>query len=186
MNARLCRFYLRLLILPFLPLPLMAQADPAEAFEVVETTTQTFTEEFILSNIPDFAPTPVGGTDWKLFGATRQIAYSEKDAQGFERSGVRPEFSEDMRKLDGKTVKIIGYMFPMDEGETQKVFLFGPFPLSCPYHYHVSNNLVIEAHAAKPIAFSYDPLTLEGRLELVARDDDYNTFYRLHDVRIAR
>lgn len=154
----------------------------AASFERMETFTQTYSEEFILSNIPDFVATPEGGTDWQVFGRTKQIEYTEKDKSGYDRSGLRPEFQDDLKKLDGQNILVRGFMFPMDQNEQQAVFLLGPFPLTCPYHYHVSNNLIIETHAKKPIAFSYDAITLRGRLELVARDDDYNTFYRLRDA----
>lgn len=167
-----------LLLLPALLLPRAA----AGAFEPTEIVTQTYSEEFILSRIPDFVATPEGGTDWQLLGETREIPYTEKDKQGFERTGVTPEFPDALKKLDGKTVILRGFMFPLDQSERQKVFLLGPFPLTCPYHYHVSNNLIVETHMKQPLAFSYDPVTIEGRLELVPRDDDYNTFYRLHDA----
>ena len=52
-----------------------------------------------------------------------------------------------MKALDGKTVKIKGFMFPLDETEDQKHFLFGPFPLNCPFQYHVQSSLVMEVHA---------------------------------------
>lgn len=164
---------------------LLPQAAAA-AFDQVETVTGTYSEEFILSNIPDYVATPAGGTDWQVFGKTKQAAYSVKDKDGYERSGVTPEFSEELKKLDGKDIILRGFMFPMDQSETQKVFLLGPYPLTCPYHYHVSNNLIVETHAKKPLAFSYDAVTLRGRLELVPRDDDYNAFYRLHDAEITQ
>lgn len=165
---------------------LLLATAPAAAFDTMEMTTETFTEEFILKNIPDFVSTPEGGTDWQLFGATKSVEYTEKDPQGYDRSGVRPQFAEGLKPLDGKKIKIRGFMFPMDQAEEQKVFLLGPFPLTCPYHYHVANNLIIEVQAQKPLAFSYDAVTLEGQLELVPKDDEYNTFYRLHGAVISR
>jgi hypothetical protein len=176
----------RLLFALFLCLLALPQQKTARAFEKMETFTQSASEEFLLSNVPDFVATPEGGTDWQVFGRTKQIPYSEKDASGYERSGVRPAFPEELSNLDGQIITVRGFMFPMDQNEQQAIFLLGPFPLTCPYHYHVSNNLVIEAHAKKPVAFSYDPLTLRGRLELVEKDDLYNTFYRLHAAEPAR
>lgn len=174
------------IIAPALFALLLAAAPAAAAFDKVEMTTETFTEEFLLKNIPDFVSTPEGGTDWQLFGATKSVEYTEKDPQGYDRTGVRPVFPDGLKPLDGKQIKIRGFMFPMDQSEEQKVFLLGPFPLTCPYHYHVANNLIIEVQAQKPVTFSYDAVTLEGRLELVPKDDQYNTFYRLHDAAIAR
>lgn len=171
---------------PAFAVMLLAAAPAAAAFDKVEMSTETFTQEFILKNIPDFVATPEGGTDWQLFGQTKSIEYTEKDPQGYDRTGVRPEFPDGLKPLDGKTIKIRGFMFPMDQADEQKVFLLGPFPLTCPYHYHVANNLIIEVQAEKPLTFSYDAVTLQGRLELVPKDDEYNTFYRLHGAVIAK
>jgi hypothetical protein len=43
--------------------------------------------------------------------------------------------------------------------------------------------LVIEVHADKsPVKFSYDAVTLKGRLQLVEKDPENSTFYKLLDV----
>ena len=74
-------------------------------------------------------------------------------------------------------------MFPLDETEGQKHFLFGPFPLSCPFQYHVGPSLVVEVHADKnPVFFDYEPVTIAGTLELVPEDREYSVFYRLKDA----
>ena len=71
-------------------------------------------------------------------------------------------------------------MFPLDGHEDQKMFLFGPFPMSCPYHYHVGPALVIEVYAEdNPVNFEYGPVTIAGTLELVPDDPEYSVFYRL-------
>ena len=75
-----------------------------------------------------------------------------------------------------------GYMFPLNAAENQSMFLFGPFPVSCPYHYHVGPALVIEAYGREKTEFGFEPITLKGTLELVPRDDDYNVFYRLREA----
>jgi len=176
-------FFFALALLTTLLLP---PQKTVAAFEDAKDFSGTYSGEFILSRMPDFVATPEGGTDWQGFGATKEIAYSEEDKSGYERSGVRPEFQDELRKLDGQNIVVRGFMFPMDQSEQQSVFLLGPFPLTCPYHYHVSNNLIIETRAKKPVAFSYDAITLRGRLELVEKDDEYNTFYRLHDAELAK
>lgn len=154
------------------------------AFEM-STSDQTFTQDDLLSNIKNFVDTPEGGISWKVFGKTGQAPYSYKDEEGIEWSGARPEFSEDLKKLDGQEILIQGYMFPLGQEEKQAMFLLGPFPVSCPYHYHVTPNLIIEVHAKTPIAFSYDAVNIKGKLELVPKDDEYNVFFRLKDAELA-
>jgi hypothetical protein len=76
------------------------------------------------------------------------------------------------------------YMFPLNETEEQKLFLFGPFPLSCPFQYHVGPALVLEVHADKnPVTFDYEAITITGTLELVPDDPEYSVFYRLNNAK---
>ena len=51
---------------------------------------------------------------------------------------------------------------------------------------HTSANLIIEVHAKKPIPFSYDAVNIEGMLELVPKDDEYNVFFRLREAKIKK
>lgn len=147
---------------------------------------RTYTLDDLLGNIKDFVDTPEDGISWQAFGSTKQHDYAYKDSEDMEWSGVRPEFSEDLLALDGKEILIQGYMFPLEQEEKQSYFLLGPFPVSCPFHYHVTPNLVIEVHARTPVVFSYDPVNIKGKLELVPEDDEYNIFYRLKDATIQK
>jgi hypothetical protein len=158
-----------------------------EVFRTENTySEQTFTLDDLLSNLDNFINLPAGGTPWLLFGKTGQDEYSFQDAEGFGWSGVRPVFPQELTALDGTEILVQGYMFPLGQDDRQSVFLLGPFPLSCPFHYHVTPNLIIEVHAQTPIAFSFDAVNIKGRLELVPEDDEYNVFYRLHDAVLIR
>jgi len=133
--------------------------------------------------IKDYVDVPKGGIDWKIFSKTKEISIEGKTKDGYDYQYFKPKFTPEVKKLDGQVVTVKGFMFPLGETEEQKLFLFGPFPVSCPFHYHVSPSLVIEVHADKhPVTFSYDPVTLKGKLQLVATDPENSTFYRLVDV----
>lgn len=133
--------------------------------------------------IKNYVDVPQGGTDWKVFGSTKEIDVEGKTKDGYDFQYFKPKFSPAVRKLDGQVVTVKGFMFPLGETEKQNLFLFGPFPVSCPYHYHVSPSLVIEVHADKaPVKFSYDAVTLKGKLQLVEKDPENSTFYKLVDV----
>lgn len=165
------------------------EEQPERAVTEVLTTEETYSEQTytlddLLKNIDNFVKTPKGGISWQLFGKTQQKPYAYKDADGLDWEGVRPEFPADLQKLDGKDIVIQGYMFPLDPEEKQSLFLLGPFPVSCPFHYHVTPNLVIEVHAGSPVSFSYDPVNIGGKLELVPKDDENNVFFRLKDAKL--
>ena len=111
------------------------------------------------------------------------IEYDFTDKEGNDWVGYRPKFKNEIKKLESKEIIVQGYMFPLDQGDKQSLFLLGPFPLSCPYHPHTQSNLLIEVHASKPVFFSYDAINIQGELELVPKDDEYNMFYRLKNAK---
>ncbi|MAI29443.1 MAG: hypothetical protein CMP38_04455 [Rickettsiales bacterium] len=155
-------------------------------FSINETNEDLYDEFNLLTNIDDFVKVPKGGIHWKVFGETIMKEYTFFDKEGNEWTGVRPEFKDQIKKLDKKKILIQGFMFPLEQNEKQKLFLLGPFPVSCPYHPHISANLIIEVHAKNPIVFSYDAVNIKGKLELVPKDDDYNVFFRLRDAQLAK
>ena len=137
--------------------------------------------------IGDYLTVPDDALDWKILGKTEVIEIDQKDSDGMDLVYDKPKFTPEVKALDGKKVRVKGFMFPLEETDAQKEFLIGPFPSSCPFQYHVGPNLVIEVYAEKhPVAFSYDPIMLEGTLELVPDDPDYSTFYRLRDARLVK
>ena len=156
------------------------------SFTITKSMNFDFTpsEEEMIESIPEFVTVPEGGLDWMLFAETESVPYDDKTKDGEDINGVMPEFSKKLMSYDGQIVKMQGYMFPLNAKDSQSVFLFGPFPLSCPYHYHVGPALVIEAHAKDKLDFDLAAINITGVLELVQRDDEYNIFYRLRDVEL--
>ena len=140
----------------------------------------------LLKYVDDFITLPKGGISWNIFGETGMKEYTFDDKEGNEYIGYRPVFSEKIMKLDSQDILVQGYMFPLEQDDEQSLFLLGPFPLSCPYHPHTQSNLLIEVHAKKPVLFSYDAVNIKGELELVAKDDEYNMFYRLKNAELVK
>ena len=139
----------------------------------------------LISTIDEFLNLPDGGTPWDVFGETGMNEYTFEDKEGYEWTGVRPEFSSEIKLLENKKILVQGYMFPLDLSDKQKTFLLLPFPISCPYHVHASSNLIIEVHAKKPVNYSYEAINLSGKLELVPDDDLYNIFFRLKEAKVV-
>ena len=88
--------------------------------------------------------------------------------------GVIDEY---IKKYNGETVTIMGYMFPLEESEKQRKFLIGPYPLSCPFHYHVGPSQVIEIKSDNPVDFSFDPITIKGKLKIKFNEETGSFFY---------
>ena len=166
-------------------------SSPIDPTITYTTVTETFTTplnftpspEEVVDSISQYVSVPKDGLDWKLLAKTKSIPYSFTDEEGQERHGAKPEFPLELQRLDGQIVTMQGYMFPLGASEKQSMFLFGPFPVSSPYHYHVGPALVIETHMVQGVELQWKPITISGRLELVSRDDNYNVFYRLQEAR---
>jgi hypothetical protein len=130
----------------------------------------------------EFEPVKVrdGALSWDLFAAVKEIERQEPDPEDpqFSRYWVEPRFTKEMRALDGQTVRLMGYMFPLDPTEEQSKFLFGPYPPTCGFHYHVNANQVLEVSAKSPITFSWEPVAIEGTLHLIEKDEN-SVFYRV-------
>ncbi len=180
-NSKIIKKLFIILVLFSISIAINSYSQDIETIEDSKSTDQ----DDLLLYVEDFINLPQGGTSWKIFGETGMEEYPVTDKEGFEWTGVRPKFRDAIKKLNSKEILVQGYMFPLEESEKQSLFLLGPFPLSCPYHPHVSSNLLIEVHANKPVLFSYDPVNIKGKLELVAKDDDYNIFFRLNDAKLV-
>ncbi len=124
-----------------------------------------------------------GAIAWEIFAKTKSTEIEEKDLLG-SYYVLKPSYSADMKALDGKVVTLMGYMFPLKETEKQSDFLLGPYPPSCPFHYHVNPNLVVEVIASKPIKFSYNRVVrIKGRLHLTPKDPN-GVFYFLRQAQL--
>ena len=90
-------------------------------------------------------------------------------------------FGREIKQLDGVEIKLAGFMMPLDMKEKQSHFLLSAYPLSCPYCLPGGPNATIDIHCKKPVAFTYDPVVVRGKLQLL-RSDPSGFFYRMIDV----
>jgi hypothetical protein len=128
-----------------------------------------------------------GALSWEVFNKVKEIKVDEVDKKtGFENEYFKPEYTEEVKALDGQTVRIMGFMFPLTATKGQTNFLMGPFALSCPYHFHISPKLVIEvASTEKPINFTYDQIIIEGKFE-VKFNQENQVFYFLNNAKLIK
>lgn len=127
------------------------------------------------------APTPKGGVSWKTLEATGEK--SRRDDQGYILS--KPLFTPAVKKLNGKRIKVAGWMMPLDNSSTQKRFVLLGYPPGCPFHFHAAPNQFIEVLADTP--FKTDEVNahvVSGVLELTGYDES-GIFYRLKAAKPA-
>jgi len=123
---------------------------------------------------------PRGATGWDILGATRGV---ERSVGGF--TMLAPVFPAAVRSLDGRTVRVPGYMYAMSTTARQSRYLLMAFPPSCPFCLDIGPAYFIDvlSRAGEPV--SQDLMIVEGKLTLLDSDPD-NFFYRLTDARRVR
>lgn len=121
------------------------------------------------------ATTPKGGVSWKMLEATGES--TRRDEQGYILS--KPLFTPEVKKLDGKRIKVAGWMMPLENGGSQTRFVLLGYPPGCPFHFHAAPNQFIEVLADTPFKTDeVNPHVVSGVLELTGYNES-GIFYRL-------
>ncbi len=140
----------------------------------------------LLANDPSLAPhvdttgwstaeTPDGGLSWATLATTREVLI---EGSWF----TRAVFSDEIRPYDGETVRMNGFMEPLEYDAEQSHFILMAYPRDCPFCISVGPTQLVEVITVEPVPNTYDQITIEGRFELV-EDPDEGMFFRLHDAR---
>lgn len=91
------------------------------------------------------------------------------------------EFGEGIRGLDGKEVKLRGYITPLQFGSGQKHFLLSTRPPSCAFCIPAGPDEMVEVFCRTPVNYSLEPVTVEGKFAVLDKDPG-GLFYRLADA----
>lgn len=97
-----------------------------------------------------------------------------------------PKFEAPVAQLQGQEIQIKGFMMPLEQAAKQQHFILSANPVqNCFYCLPGGPESLVEVRTERPIEFSYDPITIAGRLELLS-DDPMGMYYRLADARAIR
>ena len=97
-----------------------------------------------------------------------------------------PIFSDTLKKMNGKYVELVGFMIPLSAQKKtgafcfDAVFTWGMFVLC---RRGVGLSLWSIVHPSKPIDFTYYPVTITGRLELLQKDPS-ELFFRISKAEV--
>ncbi|MFC5522476.1 DUF3299 domain-containing protein [Polaromonas jejuensis] len=89
-----------------------------------------------------------------------------------------PDFPAGLRPFNGKTVKLQGYILPIEAGQTHSYFLLSAWSPTCPFCQTAGPEAMVEVRARTAVKYSIDPVVVEGRLMLLDNDPS-GIFYRL-------
>jgi len=93
-----------------------------------------------------------------------------------------PIFGAEQRALDGQTVRIHGYMLPLESGSRIQHFLLLRSAPSCFFCMPGGAEEIVEVESAVAMPFTLDPVVMGGTLSL--QDEVHSgVFYRLSDAR---
>jgi hypothetical protein len=91
------------------------------------------------------------------------------------------DYSKEIKALDDKQVKLMGFIFPLEGGLEHERFLLTAWPPSCPFCLPAGPSQMVEVFCQEPIEFTEGAILMAGRFELL-EDDPSGMYYRMHDA----
>lgn len=120
---------------------------------------------------------------WKTLS---KITYKKEydEIMGFKID--KPVFSDRIKGFEGETIKISGYIIPVEGYKSHKEFIFSAFPYNmCFFCGGAGPETVMEVVAIEPIKYTAEKVTITGKLTLNSEDIN-RLMYLLSDVTMVR
>jgi len=113
-----------------------------------------------------------GVLSWKLLSSVETR---------MEKNRLVPTYPAAVQALNERTVRVQGFMLPLEPGDKQRHFLISSVPTTCSFCVPAGPEGLIEVRSKTPVKYTLEPVLLEGKLA-VLRDDPYGLFYRIADA----
>jgi hypothetical protein len=113
-----------------------------------------------------------GILSWKLLSSVQTKV---------QNSRLVPTFPAPVQALDRQTVKVQGFMMPLEPGVQQKHFLLSSVPTSCGFCVPSGPEGLVEVRSKTPVKYTLEPVVVEGKLAVLEKDP-YGLFYRVTDA----
>jgi hypothetical protein len=120
-------------------------------------------------------PAPAGTIPWQLLQQAKTVQKPNKK--------FGPQFTREIKELDQQSVKLYGFMMPLDQAEKQKRFLLAAFPPHCSFCMPGGPESLVEVVASDAVKFSFEPMVLSGKMHVLENDIVY---YRLTDAKSVK
>jgi len=91
------------------------------------------------------------------------------------------QFGEGIGELEGKSVKLRGYITPLQFGSQQKHFILSPKPPSCAFCVPAGPDAMVEVFCKTPVKYSLEPVTMSGTFGIL-QNDPGGLLYRMADA----
>jgi hypothetical protein len=106
---------------------------------------------------------------WKLLSQVTAKAEKKK---------LVPSFPAAVQALDRKTVKVQGFMMPLEPGDKQQHFLLSSVPTTCSFCVPAGPEGLVEVKTKAPVRYTVEAIVVEGQLAVLT-DDPYGLYYRV-------
>ena len=113
---------------------------------------------------------------WKTFAQVELVKQKDRYV---------PQFSSNVAALDKKSVKVQGFMMPLEMGEKQSHFVLSSMPTTCAFCLPGGPEAMVEIKMKTPVKYTFDPLVVSGKLA-VLKDDPTGIFYRIVDAELSK
>jgi uncharacterized protein len=92
------------------------------------------------------------------------------------------DYSKEIKALDGREVKLMGFIYPLEGGLEHKRFLLTAWPPSCPFCLPAGPSQMVEVFCREPVEFTEGAILMAGRFELLENDPS-GMYYRMQDAK---
>jgi hypothetical protein len=154
-----------LLLLVFSPFALSANTGSADGSPAAATPGGG------LQTLPELK----GVVSWKTLGKVEEMKLDHR---------MVPKFSTEITALDGKEIRLQGFMLPLEAGKKQKRFLLSGNVPSCPFCLPGGPESLVEVLCKNAVSFRMQPIIISGRLS-VLKEDPSGFWYRVTDAALV-
>jgi hypothetical protein len=98
-----------------------------------------------------------------------------------EKKRIVPVYPEAVNALNQKTLRLQGFMMPLEPGENQRHFLLASVPLTCSFCTPGGPESMVEVRTSKPVKYKLEAVVVEGKFH-VLQNDKYGLYYRITDA----
>jgi hypothetical protein len=96
-----------------------------------------------------------------------------------------PKFSPAVKKIDGQTIELQGYILPLEGRRSQKYFIFSAYPYNlCYFCGGAGPESVAEVYCKQSIEYTTKMIRIKGKLSLNKSGDLDKMIYILTDVEL--
>jgi uncharacterized protein len=118
---------------------------------------------------------PPGTIPWQLLQQAKTVQKADRK--------LGPVFSAQVKALDQQTVKLYGFMMPLEQADKQTRFLLAAYPPHCAFCMPGGPESLVEVVASDAVKFSFEPIVVSGKMHVLENDIVY---YRLTDAKSVK